>query len=69
MTTVLPNKVYFRPDEVANYFSVSLRTIYYWCDMGIIESIKISGSVRIHRGKIKEFEQNSNRFGTLSTVI
>jgi len=67
MTTVLPNKIYFRPDEVADYFSVSLRTIYYWCDIGIIESIKISGSVRIHRDKIKEFEQNSDRFNILST--
>ncbi|GAB7141384.1 hypothetical protein RsTz2092_13680 [Deferribacterales bacterium RsTz2092] len=32
----LPDKRYLRPDEVAEYFNVSRRTVYRWADNGEI---------------------------------
>ena len=34
----LPNKALLRPDEVADYFSVDVRTIYLWIEEGIIQN-------------------------------
>jgi len=39
----LPDKKYLRPDEVAAFWSVSVKTIYRWVDMGIIDGVKIKG--------------------------
>lgn len=48
----LPNKALLRPDEVADYFSVTERTIRSWIKTGKIEAIKIVGTVRIPREAI-----------------
>lgn len=34
----LPNKALLRPDEVAAYFSVDVRTVYLWIEEGIIQN-------------------------------
>lgn len=34
----LPNKALLRPDEVADYFSVDVRTVYLWIEEGIIQN-------------------------------
>ena len=34
----LPNKALLRPDEVADYFSVNVRTVYLWIEEGIIQN-------------------------------
>ena len=39
--TDLPNKDLLRPDEVAKYFSLSVRTIYGWIDTGKLKAVKI----------------------------
>lgn len=36
--TDLPNKALLRPDEVADYFSVDVRTVYLWIEEGIIQN-------------------------------
>lgn len=34
----LPNKALLRPDEVAAYYSVDVRTVYLWIEEGIIQN-------------------------------
>ena len=45
----LPMKELLRVDEVANFFSVSERTIRLWAEHGHLEAVKIVGSIRITR--------------------
>jgi excisionase family DNA binding protein len=47
--TDLPAKQLLRPDEVAAFWSVSVKTIYRWIDLGILEAVKKGGTVRIPR--------------------
>ena len=55
----LPNKEYLRPDEVANYFSLSAKTIYGWIDSGEIEAVKVgpNNTVRIRREEVEKMVQ------------
>jgi excisionase family DNA binding protein len=56
----LPNKAYFRPKEVAEYFSVSERTVYSWIDQGIIEARKLGQkSVRIPFFAVEKFGEST----------
>jgi len=48
----LPDKPLFRPDEVANIFEVTPKTVYQWCSLGIVPSIKVGGVVRIKRSTL-----------------
>jgi len=45
----LPKKELLRPDEVAAFWSVSVKTIYRWIDLGIIPGVKKGGTVRVPR--------------------
>ena len=47
--TDLPAKSLLRPDEVAQFWRVSTKTIYRWIDMGILPAIKKGGTIRILR--------------------
>jgi len=48
--TGLPEKAYYRPDEIAAYFSVTPRTVLNWIDTGKLPAVKIAGTtVRISR--------------------
>ena len=64
-STSLPIKSYYRVDEIADYFNVSIRTVYRWCDIGILESIKIEGCVRIKPEAIIKLE--SLQFSSMSS--
>lgn len=48
MTTWL-KKDYYRPDEVAIYFSISRRTVYRWIETGKIEAVKVGKMLRVPR--------------------
>ncbi|MCP3680254.1 MAG: helix-turn-helix domain-containing protein [Gammaproteobacteria bacterium] len=63
MSTYLPDKGVFRPEEMAEIFQVSIRTVYRWCDEGIIDSIKHpkTNTVRIERSAIVEYLKNGDR--------
>jgi len=53
MTTNLPLKDLFRPDEVAKYLDVNKSTIYRWIDEGKISSVKLGKKlIRIPRHAI-----------------
>lgn len=58
MKTSREKKAYLKPNEVAEHFKVSLRTVYYWCDLGLLESVKLNGTVRVHKDSIRKFEQD-----------
>ena len=49
--TTLPNKELLRPDEVAVYFSVTVRTVRRWVQEGKIKSKKVVGRLRIPRSE------------------
>jgi excisionase family DNA binding protein len=57
----LPRKTLLRPDEVAGFLNVSLRTIYRWYEMGVIEGTRLNRSVRIFRESVlKRVEEKRN---------
>jgi excisionase family DNA binding protein len=51
----LPQKSLLRPDEVAEFLSVSLKTIYRWHEMGVIEGTKLKKVLRIYRESVVKF--------------
>jgi len=50
--SMLPKKDLFRIDEVAQYFSVTERTIRLWIDHGHLKATEKAGIVRILRESI-----------------
>jgi len=40
----LPEKSLLRPEEVAGFLSVSLRTVYRWYEMGLIQGTRLNRS-------------------------
>jgi|WetSurMetagenome_2_1015567.scaffolds.fasta_scaffold607342_1 hypothetical protein len=49
----LPDKTLLRPDEVAEFFSVSEQTIRNWCNEGSLETSLVNGStLRIFRASV-----------------
>ena len=52
--TDLPIKSLLRPDEVAAFWRVSVKTIYRWIDLGILEAVKKGGTIRVPREKAEK---------------
>ena len=57
----MPNRSLLRPAEVASLFSVSAKTVYRWCDMGLMESVKLNRSVRVLRASVITFLDESRQ--------
>ena len=55
MKTLLDKDLY-RSDEVAEYFSVSRKTIYKWIEQGILDAVKKGGIIRITRKSIINYQ-------------
>lgn len=51
----LPDKELLRPDEVAKYFSMSVKTVYGWIAEGKLIAVKIGDTkaIRIPRENVK----------------
>lgn len=47
MSYDLPDKDLLRPDEVAKFWRVSVKTVYRWIDMGVMPGVKKGGTVRV----------------------
>jgi excisionase family DNA binding protein len=58
----LPQKPLLRPDEVAQFLSVSLKTIYRWHRSGILVGTKINRSLRIPRDSVLALIQEETPF-------
>ena len=56
LLTQNPLKRYYRVDEVAEYFSISLRTVYRLIDEGELRRTKIRGCLRIPVWEIERYE-------------
>jgi len=48
----MPNRKLLRPVEVAIFLGVSAKTIYRWCDMGLMARVKLNRSVRVLRESV-----------------
>jgi putative molybdopterin biosynthesis protein len=48
---------YFSPQEVADYFGISRRTLYDIIDRGELRAGKIGRSVRISRDEVTRYER------------
>ena len=49
----LPQKPLFRVDEVAKFFQVSAKTIYTWCELGLLLSVNLNGgTLRVLRDSV-----------------
>jgi len=58
----IPQKILFRPDETAEIFNVSIRTIYCWVEEGKLEVIRPNkGVMRIFRDSIINLLRESIR--------
>ena len=50
----IPNKLLFRPDEVARIICVTRQTVYNWIQEGKIQVIKLpGGQYRVLRGEVE----------------
>ena len=56
-----PFKQYFRVDEVADYFAISVRTVYRLIDEGDLKRTKIRGCLRIPVWEIERYEKELER--------
>jgi len=50
-------KRYYRVDEVAEYFAISVRTVYRLIDEGELKRTKIRGCLRIPAWEIERYEK------------
>jgi excisionase family DNA binding protein len=57
MTNPNPLKQYFRVDEVADYFAISVRTVYRLIDEGDLKRTKIRGCLRVPVWEIERYEK------------
>lgn len=48
------SKSLLRVDEVADFFSITKKTVYQWIKAGVLRGIKIRGIVRVDRDSILE---------------
>lgn len=51
--TELPNKRYFRPDEVARILEQPLRTIYYWLKHNKIRHVNFGKKIMVAREEME----------------
>jgi excisionase family DNA binding protein len=58
-TVTLPKKDLLRPEEVAAYFSMSVKTLYGWIAEGKIEAVRIGPSrvLRITKEAVEKIIQ------------
>jgi len=50
-------KRYYRVDEVATYFAISVRTVYRLLDEGDLQVTRIRGCVRVSAEEIQRYEE------------
>ena len=66
LLTQNPLKRYYRVDEVAEYFSISVRTVYRLIEEGELRRTKIRGCLRIPITEIQRYEKDlMKRMGDL----
>ncbi len=61
MTKPNPLKQYLRVDEVADYFAISVRTVYRLIEEGDLKRTKIRGCLRVPVWEIERYEKELER--------
>ena len=61
MTKPNPLKQYLRVDEVADYFAISVRTVYRLIDEGDLKRTKIRGCLRVPVWEMERYEKELER--------
>lgn len=60
--TNLPEKAYYRPDEITEHFRVSKKTVYGWIATGRLSATKTAGkAVRISREALQDIVEEAGR--------
>ncbi|MCX5810163.1 MAG: helix-turn-helix domain-containing protein [Proteobacteria bacterium] len=55
MKNTLPDKLFFRPSDVAHMFDISVKTVYGWIETGKLRAIRITDrTLRIPRAAIEK---------------
>ena len=54
--TELPNKTFLRPDEVAAFWRVHVKTVYRWIDLGIMPAERKGRTLRVRYEDAKKGE-------------
>jgi excisionase family DNA binding protein len=57
----LPKKTFLRPDEVALFLRVSLKTVYRWHAKGLLQGIRFQRSLRIFRESVVKLIREKSR--------
>jgi len=54
----LPDKTYYRPGEIAEYFNISVKVIYEWIADGTIQGVRVAGKrcLRISREEVEKMK-------------
>jgi excisionase family DNA binding protein len=57
----LPDKAHYRPEEIAEYFDISVKTLYQWIAEGKVPAIKPAGCslLRITRGEVEKMKRSA----------
>jgi excisionase family DNA binding protein len=55
----LPNKSLLRPDEVATFMRVCVKTVYRWCELGKLQGVNLGKTLRIYRKSVIELLEKS----------
>jgi excisionase family DNA binding protein len=57
----LPDKAHYRPDEVAEYFDMPVKTLYQWIQEGKVKAIRPAGCnlLRIPKDAVEEMKINA----------
>ena len=60
---VLMLKELLKPDEVAAILRISRSQVYYLCNIGVLDCVKISSSVRIKTESVRKLLRESEQEG------
>ncbi len=51
-----PRRTLLKPKEASARFNIPVHTIYFWCEIGSVESIKVTGKcLRIFSDSLQKF--------------
>ena len=65
----LPDKSFFRCDEVARILDVSRRLVYRWIRTGILPAVRYGGSIRIRREDLERICQEGIKKGIIGNGL
>jgi len=61
----LPDKAFFRVDELAVYWDVSERSVRRWIKSGKLTAILLNNTVRVPKKAISSFERLARQHGNI----